>query len=124
MGTTVGLLGNPRTFQVAAAGQGVDAAICIQPIPHVAQCFDTVGFPRQHRWIFPVIKGASATGLAAAPRYPGLARLTAIAVTVYFALAVGAHVRVRDFRLNFASATSLLVFYGALAVVGPRRSRA
>lgn len=36
-------------------------------------------------------------------------------LTVYFALAVGAHVRVRDFGLNAAAASTLLLTYGALA---------
>lgn len=112
---------NPRFYELVAAGQAADAAICIQPIPYVAKCLDDVGWPEgDSRWFFPVVKAASAVGLAAAPRWPGLARLTAIMLTLYFAVAVGLHVRARDLRLNFAAATSLLVFYGALAATGPR----
>jgi hypothetical protein len=45
-----------------------------------------------------------------------MARLTLIMLTIYFSLAVGAHVRVRDFGSNAAAATSLLAAYGTLAV--------
>lgn len=110
---------DPRLYQAAAAGQLADAGICIGPIPYVARCLDAVEFPAERRWIFPVVKAASAVGLAAAPRYPGLARLTAAMLTFYFVLAVGAHVRVRDIGLNFTAASSLLVFYSILAVTGP-----
>jgi hypothetical protein len=40
-------------------------------------------------------------------------------LTVYFVLAVGAHIRVRDFGRNAAAATTLLAIYGALTVKGP-----
>ncbi|AUN41956.1 DoxX family protein [Tsukamurella tyrosinosolvens] len=116
------LVRDPRLYQAAAAGQAVDAAMCIQPIPYVAKCLDDVGWPDGGRWFFPVVKGASALGLAAAPRWPGLTRLTAIMLTLYFCTAVGLHVRARDLRLNFAAASSLLLFYGALAATGPRVS--
>lgn len=113
---------DPRFYQLAAAAQAADAAACVQPIPYIRQCLDDVEFPEQQRWIFPVIKGASALGLAVAPKWPGLARLTAVMLTVYFCFAVGAHIRTRDLRLNFAAASSLLVFYAALAVTGPPRT--
>lgn len=115
------LLRDPRLYVLAASGQAADAAACIGPIPYIARCLDDVGYPERNRWIFPVIKGASALGLASAPRYPGLARLTAVMLTVYFCLAVGAHVRTRDLRLNFAAAASMLAFYAALAAAGPPR---
>lgn len=121
MASLDGVLRDPRLYQAAAAGQATDAAICIQPIPYVAKCLDDVHWPDGGRWFFPLVKGASALGLAAAPRRPGLARLTAVMLTLYFSVAVGLHVRARDLRLNFAAATSLLVFYGALAVTGPPR---
>lgn len=121
MSTPLDLLRDPRVYRLAAAGQAADAAICVPPIPYVARCLDDVEFPEENRWIFPVTKAASALGLWLAPRHPGLARLTAVMLTLYFVLAVGAHVRVRDLRLNFAAATGLLVFYGALAAAGRAR---
>ncbi|SKW43751.1 Uncharacterised protein [Mycobacteroides abscessus subsp. abscessus] len=39
-------------------------------------------------------------------------------LTIYFTLAVGAHVRARDIGLNAVSASSLLATYGALMVKG------
>ncbi len=116
-------LSDPRVFQFSAALQAADAAICVPPIPYVAHCLDDVRYPAENRWVFPIIKAASAVGLAAAPRYPGVARLTAVLLTVYFCLAVGAHIRVRDLRLNFLAASSLLTWYSTLAAVGPRTSR-
>ncbi|WP_019202347.1 DoxX family protein [Tsukamurella sp. 1534] len=112
---------DPRFYQLAAAGQAVDGALCVGPIPYIRRCLEDVEFPMRYRWFFPVVKGASAVGLAAAPRSPGLARLTAIMLTLYFGVAVGMHIRARDLRLNFAAATSLLLFYGLLAASGPPR---
>ncbi|MCF8608107.1 DoxX family protein [Gordonia sp. HY442] len=119
MSPLTALARDPRVYQLAAAGQAADAAACIGPVPYVANCLDSVEFPAEHRWIFPVIKAASAVGLAAAPRYPGLARLTAAMLTIYFVLAVGSHVRARDIGLNFTAASSILVFYSTLTLTGP-----
>lgn len=113
-----GLVRNPLLYQAAAAGQLADGVACIEPVPYIARCLDTVGFPAENRWIFPVVKFASAAGLAAAPRYPGLARLTAAMLTLYFTLAAGSHIRVRDFGLNFAATLTLFTFYGTLAATG------
>lgn len=106
---------SPRVLAALAVAQGLDAAICVQPIPYVAKCLDDVHYPARHRWIFPVVKAASALGLLGGIRFPGLAKLTLVLLTVYFALAVGAHIRVRDIGLNAASASTLLLTYGTLA---------
>ena len=108
-----------RTYAVLAAGQAGDAVICAIPIRTVTECLDDVGFPTQYRWIFAVIKGASAVGLLSVRRYPALARLTTFMLAVYFVLAVGAHVRARDFGRNAVAATTLLAIYGAMTVKGP-----
>ncbi|SIL85835.1 Uncharacterised protein [Mycobacteroides abscessus subsp. abscessus] len=109
---------SPRVLALLASFQAVDAAICVQPIPYVAKCLDDVRYPQQYRWIFAPIKAASAVGLLAGIRFPWLARLTLLMLTVYFTLAVGAHVRARDIGLNAVSASSLLATYGALMVKG------
>lgn len=109
---------SPKVLAVLGAFQAIDAAICVQPVPYVAKCLDDVHYPKQNRWIFAPIKAASAVGLLAGVRYPGLARLTLVMLTIYFTLAVGAHVRVRDFGLNAASASTLLATYGTLAAKG------
>lgn len=113
------VLRSPELYYLAAAGQAADAVACVKPIDYIRRCLDDVGFPADRRWILPVVKGASAVGLASARISPGLARLTAVMLTLYFSLAVGSHLRARDLRLNFAAATSLLAFYSALAVTGP-----
>ena len=108
-----------RTYAVLAAGQAGDAVISAIPIRTVSDCLDDVGFPQRNRWIFPVIKVASAVGLLSVTRSPGLARLTTALLAVYFVLAVGAHVRARDFGRNFAAASTLLAVFATLAVKGP-----
>lgn len=109
---------SPRVLALLASFQAVDAAICGQPIPYVAKCLDDVRYPQQYRWIFAPIKAASAVGLLGGIRFPWLAKLTLLMLTVYFTLAVGAHVRARDIGLNAVSASSLLATYGALMVKG------
>lgn len=109
---------SPRVLALLASFQAVDAAICVQPIPYVAKCLDDVRYPQQYRWIFAPIKAASAVGLLGGIRFPWLAKLTLLMLTVYFTLAVGAHVRARDIGLNAVSASPLLATYGALMVKG------
>lgn len=116
-------LTSPRAYTAMAVMQAGDAVLCAAPAELVTACLNDVGFPQQNRWIFPVIKGASVLGLASVWRYPGLARLTAFMLTVYFILAVGSHVRVRDYGRNFAAAASLLTVFGVLAARGPSVSR-
>ena len=104
-----------RTLTAMAAVQAVDAAISVQPIPPIAKALDAVDFPQEGRWVFPVVKGASVVGLLGGIRFPWLAKLTLVLLTIYFTLAVGAHVKARDFGRNAAGASGLLVLYGALA---------
>jgi hypothetical protein len=114
---------SPRILTLLAAFQAFDAVICIKPIPYIAQCLDDVQYPQRGRWVFPIVKAAAAIGLFGGTRNPGLAKLTLIMLTIYFALAVGAHVRVRDFGVNAAAATSLLATYGTLAVRSSANTR-
>jgi hypothetical protein len=113
----------PQVYTTLAAVQAVDAALCVGPVRFVGQCLDDVELPRRYWVVLPVVKAASALGLASVRRTPALARFTAAMLTLYFVLAVGAHIRVRDFGRNFASATALLAVYGALAGRRPRLSR-
>ncbi len=54
-------------------------------------------------------------------RYPALARLTTFMLTVYFVLAVGAHVRAKDWSpvAMPRPRRTLLAIYGAMTVKGP-----
>jgi hypothetical protein len=115
----VSALTSTRTYAVLAAGQAGDAVISAIPVRTVSDCLDDVGFPQRNRWIFPVVKAASAVGLLSVTKFPALARLTTVLLTVYFVLAVGAHVRARDFGRNFAAASTLLAVFAAVAVKGP-----
>ncbi len=107
-----------RIYTALAAAQAADAVACALPAPFVTECLDGVRFPVDKRWIFAPIKAASAIGLASVWRFPALARFTAVMLTVYFSLAVGSHVRVRDFGRNFVAASTLLVTYGVVAAMG------
>ncbi len=58
-------------------------------------------------------------GLLSASRIPALARLTTAMLTLYFALAVGAHLRAHDRIVNAVPAASLLATYAVLTAKGP-----
>jgi len=115
----MGALTSPKTYAGLAAFQAVDAVACAIPVAPVAKTLDSLGVPQGIRWIFPVSKAASAIGLAAASRFPGLARLTTAMLTLYFVLAVGAHLRVRDRIANVIPAASFLATYAVLTAKGP-----
>jgi hypothetical protein len=95
----------------------LDGLACIKPIAPIARCFTDVEFPRRLWWVFPVIKFAAAAGLVAGIWIPVLGLVTSIALVVYFLLAVGAHLRVRDLGRNlFVNATGMLVICVAVLV--------
>ncbi len=58
-------------------------------------------------------------GLLSVSRIPALARLTTAMLTLYFALAVGAHLRAHDRIVNAVPAASLLATYAVLTAKGP-----
>jgi hypothetical protein len=58
-------------------------------------------------------------GLLSASRIPALARLTTAMLTLYFALAVSAHLRAHDRILNAVPAASFLATYAMLTAKGP-----
>jgi DoxX-like family len=113
------LLTSPKTYAALAAIQAGDAVACAIPVPPIIRALDTLGVPQNIRWLLPVCKAASVVGLLAAGRIPALARLTTAMLTLYFTLAVGAHLRVRDRIVNALPAASFLVTYAALTWKGP-----
>jgi hypothetical protein len=115
----VSVLTSPKTYAGLAAFQAGDAVACAIPIPPIAKALDQYGVPENIRWILPVAKGASVLGLLSASRIPALARLTTAMLTLYFTLAVGAHIRVRDRIVNTLPAASFLVTYALLTWKGP-----
>jgi DoxX-like family len=85
--------------------------------PFIRKALDTVGFPRRYRWIFSPIKAAAAVGLFSMRWFPGPARLTTAMLTLFFVLAVGSHITVRDLSppAVFAAAANAAVFAVATA---------
>lgn len=114
------VLTSPKTYRGLAAFQAADAVLCAIPVPYIAKALDTVECPQQVRPILPIVKVASALGLLSVHRFPALARLTTAALTLYFILAVGAHIRVRDSIPNTVPAASFLALFAAMTVEGPR----
>jgi DoxX-like family len=112
-------LTSPKTYAALAAFQAGDAVACAIPLPQISKALDQYGVPQSIRWILPVAKAASVIGLLSASRMPALARLTTAMLTLYFVLAVGAHIRVRDRIVNTLPAASFLVTYALLTVKGP-----
>lgn len=113
----------PRTYAVLAAFQAGDAVACAIPVAPITQALDTLEVPAEIRWVLPASKVASAVGLLAVRRWPGLARLTTALLTVYFVLAIAAHLRVRDKPVNIIPAATFLATYAAMTVKGPDVSR-
>lgn len=112
-----------RALTLLATFQAVDAALCVRPIDYVTKCLDTVQFPQQGRWLFPLVKGSSAAGLFIGTRVPAIAKLTLVMLTLYFSLAVGAHARARDLSFNALAASSLLATYAVLSINALRPSK-
>ena len=102
---------------VLALVQVGDAALCIRPVSFVARCFEDVGFPRRWWWVMPPLKVAAAAGLIAGIWIPNLGTLTSAALVAYFIVAIGMHVRARDFGRNlFINATGMLVLCVAVFI--------
>jgi hypothetical protein len=112
-------LTSPKTYAALAAFQAGDALACAIPLSPIAKTLDNLGIPQDIRWILPASKAASVIGLLSASRIPALARLTTAMLTLYFALAVGAHLRAHDRIVNAVPAASFLATYAMLTTKGP-----
>lgn len=99
-----------------------DAVACVVQPPPIKKVLDTVGLPENIRPVIPVVKAAAAVGLLSVTRFPALARLTTAMLALYFVLAVGAHVRVRDSVVNILPAASFLALFAAMTAKGPDRA--
>jgi DoxX-like family len=115
----VSALTSPKAYAALAAFQAGDAVACAIPIAPIARTLDNLGIPENIRWLLPVAKAASVIGLLAAGRLPALARLTTGMLTLYFVLAVGAHLRAHDRLVNVLPAASFLATYAVLTAKGP-----
>lgn len=112
-------LTSPRTYAALGTFFVATAVADAIPLPFVNETLDKLDFPRKYRWIFPPIKAAAAVGLFSVNRFPALARLTTAMLTPYFVLAVGFHIRARDFGGIVAPAT-FLATVAAMTAKGPR----
>lgn len=116
-------LTSPRTYAALAAMQLGDAVACAVPIAPIEKALDDVGLSPELRPIIPFVKVASAVGLLSVFRFPALARLTTFMLTVYFVLAVGFHIRAKDWSPGLVAAASFLGLYGAMTVKGPELTK-
>jgi hypothetical protein len=113
------VLTSPKTYVGLAAFHAIDAVACAVQVAPVKKTLDDVGVPDNIRPVIPVVKAAAAVGLLSIIRFPALARLTTAMLTLYFVLAVGAHVRVRDKVVNGLPAAAFLALFAAMTVKGP-----
>ncbi|MGF2945135.1 DoxX family protein [Mycobacterium sp. Lab-001] len=115
------VLTSPKTYVALAVFHAGDAVACAVPVPPIKKILDDLDVPDSVRPVLPVVKAAAAVGLLSVTRFPALARLTTAMLTLYFVLAVGAHVRARDKIVNTLPAASFLAVFAAMTVKGPDR---
>lgn len=116
------VLTSPKAYTALGAFHAVDAVLCGVQVAPIKKVLDDVGLPENVRPVLPAVKAAAAVGLLSVNRFPTLARLTTAMLTVYFVLAVGAHVRVRDKVVNGLPAALFLALVAAMTIKGPDRS--
>jgi hypothetical protein len=115
-------LTSPKTYAGLAVFHAVDAVGCAVQVAPIKKILDDLGVPDEVRPVLPVVKAAAAVGLLSVRWFPALARLTTAMLTLYFVLAVGAHVRARDKVVNALPAASFLALFAAMTVKGPDRA--
>ncbi|ATA28350.1 hypothetical protein MLM_1785 [Mycobacterium lepraemurium] len=115
-------LTSPKTYAALGVFHAVDAVACGVQVAPIRKTLDNLGVPDNIRPVLSVVKAAAAVGLLSVTRFPGLARLTTAMLTLYFVLAVGAHVRVRDKVVNGLPAALFVALFAAMTVRGPERS--
>lgn len=115
------VLTSPKTYAALGVFHALDAVACGLQVAPIKKTLDDVGVPENIRPVLPVVKAAAAVGLLSVTRVPVLARVTTAMLTLYFVLALGAHVRVRDKVVNGLPAALFLVLVAAMTVKGPDR---
>ena len=115
------VLTSPKTYAALAVFNAVDAVACGVQVAPIKKPLDNLGVPDDIRPVLPVVKAAAAVGLLSVTRFPALARLTTAMLTLYFVLAVGAHIRARDNVVNSLPAASFLATFAAMTAKGPDR---
>jgi hypothetical protein len=108
-----------RAYAVLAAMQAGDAVACAIPVPPIPKVLDDVGLAENLRPILPVVKAASAIGLLSVYKWPRVARLTTLMLTVYMVVAVSFHVKAKDWSPALVAASSFLGLWAAMTIKGP-----
>lgn len=99
----------------------LDAIYNVVPNKRIDADLEHLQVPRQLRFVLAAAKGSGAVGLMLKGRSPRLSCLAAKGLVLYFTLAIGAHVRIRDEARRYGLATVLL---GWSALTMSRLSRA
>lgn len=115
-------LTSPKTYTGLAAFHAADAVACAVQVAPIKKILDDLGVPEGVRPVLPVVKGAAAVGLLSVTWFPALARLTTAMLTLYFTLAVGAHIRARDKVVNALPAVAFLALCAAMTAEGPEQA--
>jgi hypothetical protein len=108
-----------RVYAALAAVQAGDAVACAIPAPPIKKVLDDVGLAENLRPVLPIVKAASAIGLLSVYRFPAIARLTTLMLTVYMVLAVSFHVKAKDWSVALVAATMFLALWAAMTAKGP-----
>src|SRR5271167_1401519 len=108
------VLGSPKTYAALGIFHAGDAVGCALQAPPIVKILDNLGIPENIRPVFPVVKAAAAVGLLSVTRFPALARLTTAMLTLYFILAVGAHLRARDKVTHAIPAAAFLATFAVM----------
>jgi hypothetical protein len=112
-------LTSKRVYAALAALEAGDAVACAIPVPPIKKVLDDVGLAEVLRPLLPIVKAAAAVGLLSVYRFPGLARLTTLMLTVYMALAVSFHVKAKDWSVALVAATMFLALWATMTAKGP-----
>jgi len=108
-----------KTYLLLAALEAGDAVACAVPVPYIVKALEDLRVPVEIHGFLALVKAAAALGLVSVVRFPGVARLTTAMLTLYFVLAVGAHVRVRDRIVNRIPSVILLATFAVMTAKGP-----
>jgi hypothetical protein len=90
-----------------ATFQAADALACLK-VDYIQEDLDRLNCPPRVQRLLPFIKAASALGLLMGRRWPRLGRITAVALSAYFACAIGFHLRAKDPAWRSIPAAALL----------------
>ncbi|ORB86841.1 hypothetical protein B1987_27195 [Mycobacterium kansasii] len=118
----MGVVTSSKTYAALAVFQAGDAVACAIPLAPIEKLLNDLGVPAGVRPVLPVAKAASALGLLSVNRFPALARLTTAMLTVYFVVALGAHIRARDFSVTAIPAALFLALFAVMTAKGPDRA--